>query len=159
MVYFVRAGEYVKIGVANNIHSRMSALQTGCPHELECVLLLNGSYDLEMEVHQRFRSTHHRGEWFVWSDDLADYMNEMRELGEDMSGITRLGPADDLSEMEDFGEYVKRLREMAGLSIMDVAKMLGISKTSAAAVENRPNPGLDTMRRHLRLFGAKYTVA
>ena len=87
MIYFVRADEYVKIGVARNIQTRMNALQTGCPQELECGLLLRGSYDLEDQIHRKFWSAHHRGEWFVWTENLADFVREMRDSGKDLSGL------------------------------------------------------------------------
>lgn len=157
MVYFVRAGEYVKIGVADNIFSRMSALQTGCPMQLECLLLLQGGYDLEMELHDRFRALHQRGEWFVWGDDVAAYVTDARESGNDLSGVLRSG-LEDSTDTDDFGAFVRELRRTAGLSVQDVASRLGISKTAALAVETGSNPTLDVMRRHLRLFGAGFHI-
>ena len=157
MVYFVRAGEYLKIGVADNIFSRMSALQTGCPMRLECVLLLQGGYDLEMELHDRFRGAHHRGEWFVWAEDVATFVRDSRESGDDLSGILGSG-LEDRTNTDDFGAFVRQLRQAAGLSVQDVADRLSISKTAALAVETGANPTLEVMRRHLRLFGAGFDI-
>lgn len=157
MLYFVRAGEYVKIGVADNVFSRMRALQTGCPMRLECVLLLQGSYDLEMELHDRFRQVHHRGEWFVWTEDVATFVKDSRESGDDLSGILRSG-LEGGTDTDDFGAFARQLRHSARLSVQDVADRLGISKTAALAVETGANPTLAVMRRHLRLFGAGFDI-
>jgi hypothetical protein len=58
----------VKIGKSDDPARRLRQLQTGCPHVLKIILLLNGGGDLETYVHQimrRHRTRHDRGgEWF-----------------------------------------------------------------------------------------------
>jgi Meiotically up-regulated gene 113 len=64
----------VKIGRAIDVPSRLKQLQTGTPHELRTLLVLNG--DREMEMHDRFSRHRIRGEWFHWCDEIRNFINE-----------------------------------------------------------------------------------
>ncbi|RMB02745.1 GIY-YIG nuclease family protein [Eilatimonas milleporae] len=70
-VYFIGEDENgcspIKIGVTNNIKARKRNLQTGNPL---CLLLLGwinavNPFQLERRLHQYFRGTQVRGEWFA----------------------------------------------------------------------------------------------
>jgi hypothetical protein len=69
-VYFIKAGEYVKIGIAKNIKSRISALQTGQAVKIEfCGAIRNltkcEARKYEMKLHKFFRNCWASGEWFL----------------------------------------------------------------------------------------------
>lgn len=75
-VYFITDGEYVKIGVAQNVKSRLREIQTGNPKPLK-VLYTHGVSDekkafyLESKLHAEYRDFRKTGEWFR----IYDYLN------------------------------------------------------------------------------------
>lgn len=64
----------VKIGRASDIDSRLRSLQTGSPHELRVLLVLEG--DVESELHVRFKDDRINGEWFRWSKKIESFISE-----------------------------------------------------------------------------------
>jgi hypothetical protein len=70
-VYFIGEQESgccrIKIGVAKDIEKRRSNLQTGNPSELRLLGWIHSeaAFELERRLHQHFRATHIRGEWFA----------------------------------------------------------------------------------------------
>jgi len=70
VVYFIRAGEYVKIGIAKDIKSRIAALQTGQPVKIEfCGAIRNITIEqarrYERKLHEFFKNLRAEGEWFM----------------------------------------------------------------------------------------------
>lgn len=63
-VYFVLAGDFIKIGFSTNPLKRLAAMQTGSPYELIMLADIPGSKDDEQEIHRMFPDIHVRGEWF-----------------------------------------------------------------------------------------------
>jgi hypothetical protein len=72
-VYAIEDGEYVKIGWAIDPIVRLSQLQTGSARQLRLLGAMRGVFTREGELHDRFRAHHHRGEWFVLSDEIRSY--------------------------------------------------------------------------------------
>lgn len=64
MLYFIRSGQYVKIGISEAPHRRIASIQTSNPDELEVLAVVEGGAALEAEMHRRFAALHYRGEWF-----------------------------------------------------------------------------------------------
>ena len=68
-VYFLTDGEYVKIGYARNVNSRINTLQTGMHRDLER-LFTYPCYDkesaikLEQYAHRLFSKHHINREWY-----------------------------------------------------------------------------------------------
>jgi hypothetical protein len=80
IVYFVRADEYgpIKIGYSATPRQRLSDLQNGSPHQLRLIGYIHpGSYHLERQLHQRFRSLRLHGEWF---DPRAPLINFIAQV-------------------------------------------------------------------------------
>ena len=69
MIYFVRSGQYIKIGISEAPRRRIASMQTGNPEEIEVLAIIEGGAALEAELHRRFAAFHRRGEWF--QDDVA----------------------------------------------------------------------------------------
>lgn len=63
-IYFIEAGEFVKIGFTNSIDVRLSALQVGSPHPLKVLCLVPGTRDDEKFLQRAFCVERYRGEWF-----------------------------------------------------------------------------------------------
>ena len=64
MVYFIRQGEFIKIGFTESPLNRLSQLQTANPNNLEVLLIIDGGRELEVKYHELFKEHIYRGEWF-----------------------------------------------------------------------------------------------
>lgn len=77
-LYFIRAGEFVKIGRTTNIDQRIASLQTGCPLNIEAAFYFPNMGKLERTIHADLFHERVRGEWFVWGDAAERQLNLMR---------------------------------------------------------------------------------
>lgn len=74
-VYFIKAAERVKIGVAVCIQRRLTMLQIGSADKLECIGYIpakpgHEAISIERELHGRMEAHRIHGEWFNLNDDL-----------------------------------------------------------------------------------------
>lgn len=68
----------VKIGFSENYPTgRKRTLQTGNPHELKIVKLVQGTRRDERRYHEQFSHLHIRGEWFKDCSEVRDFFREM----------------------------------------------------------------------------------
>ena len=74
-VYYIKQGDFVKIGRTNRLQRRMSALQIGNPEPLRLLAWLPGHN--EKEHHQRWRNERVRGEWFRHVEGMPERNNGM----------------------------------------------------------------------------------
>src|SRR5262249_16734242 len=67
VVYFIRGGEFLKIGTASNVAKRFDAIQGVSPLRLEMIGMVHGGINVEHWCH--FHCSHHRShyEWFHWN--------------------------------------------------------------------------------------------
>lgn len=72
-IYFIRAGEFVKIGFTRDLDGRLKGLQTSSPIKLELVRHYPGSIQAERRLHARFEALRAVGEWFRYEGDLRAY--------------------------------------------------------------------------------------
>lgn len=81
VLYFIRAGAFVKIGWTTHLPTRLRKLQTGSPDQFEIVAahICVHPRKYEKRAHAYFVKRH-RGEWFEVSDDeIRDYVKHLRE--------------------------------------------------------------------------------
>jgi hypothetical protein len=78
VVYFVRAGNFVKIGTTSNLDQRLASMLTDNPVEVEVLLIVPGSKEQEKTFHARFKEFHHRREWFRLDGELAEWIEKER---------------------------------------------------------------------------------
>lgn len=69
-VYFIRCGRYVKVGYSQDCESRLSALRTTTPHDVDLLGTLTGGREAERAIHQLLARLRHRHEWFRLSPGL-----------------------------------------------------------------------------------------
>jgi len=79
-IYFVRSEEFVKIGWATSVETRMNSLRVNNPHPVELIALMVGGQTEEAMLHANFRGDHHRGEWFRLSDTIRSLLDEIAAL-------------------------------------------------------------------------------
>lgn len=78
IVYFLKAGEFIKIGKATKDAScRVASFQTGCPYPITVLAEIPGGLGLESRLHKRFKADHFRGEWFSASPALLSYISSI----------------------------------------------------------------------------------
>lgn len=86
-VYFIKTGDAIKVGIANDIDKRMINVQVGNPHKIELLHSLSLSEErarqTESEVHEIFHKTNLNGEWFQATQFMLDYINNIKENGWD----------------------------------------------------------------------------
>jgi hypothetical protein len=75
LIYFIRAGETVKIGYTMNVAKRMAGLQSCNPETLELLAAFHGGQADERSVHRIFASLHLRGEWFRYDKAVIEYID------------------------------------------------------------------------------------
>jgi hypothetical protein len=78
MVYFIATDDlmYVKIGHCNtDVQERLAALQIGCPIKLELYATMKGSIEEEQEVQKKFKHFNIRGEWFIFVNEIKEFIN------------------------------------------------------------------------------------
>lgn len=84
-LYLIQCQQFYKIGIANDVESRLAQLSTGNPFELK-VLAVYGFANAEIverAIHQRFANSRARGEWFLLRDpeDVREYLLACQVLG------------------------------------------------------------------------------
>ncbi|WLB49253.1 hypothetical protein QIH93_15165 [Bradyrhizobium ottawaense] len=75
-IYFVRSGEFIKIGQSRRWKQRVETMQVGSPHTLIVMLVLKDEPKLEGKLHNWFRADHFRGEWFHSGPALLAYIKK-----------------------------------------------------------------------------------
>jgi hypothetical protein len=82
-VYFIRAIDVpqgpVKIGCSGSVRWRLGGLQRCSPYNLEVAATIPGGHDLERRFHALFRDSYLRREWFSWTPELEEVIDEIRD--------------------------------------------------------------------------------
>lgn len=71
-VYFIRAGNFIKIGKADNPQKRLQQLQTGSPLKMELVSVIPGGEKEEKKMHAKYAHLRANGEWFHYSPEMKE---------------------------------------------------------------------------------------
>jgi hypothetical protein len=58
----LEANDSIKIGYANDPSQRIPTIQKSNPFELKVLLIINGNFDKEKELHQKFETFRKSGE-------------------------------------------------------------------------------------------------
>lgn len=79
-VYFIEtegtSPVLVKIGYSTDFAQRLGHLRTACPFKLKLWFAVEGEFDLEKMFHERFREDRYRGEWFIKSESMTQFLSE-----------------------------------------------------------------------------------
>jgi hypothetical protein len=76
-VYFVRCGDFVKIGYATYWSKRLGILKIGNPHPMQLLFFVCEDRQLEIDYHIRFAAQWHRGEWFRCEGALGQFLRDI----------------------------------------------------------------------------------
>ena len=78
LVYFALCAKEnaVKIGVSINPQSRISELNTASPNPITLIGTCSGGVTLERRLHKRFHEWHINREWFSYSPQVIEFIEE-----------------------------------------------------------------------------------
>lgn len=74
-VYFVASGGMVKIGFTNDVTARLRTLRRACALPCELLIAIAGSRRFEIYLHSLFDDYRHHGEWFMFAEDILDFID------------------------------------------------------------------------------------
>jgi hypothetical protein len=82
MVYLIEnpIQNICKIGCSNNPEARLAALQTATPNTLLLRAVIEGGFEEEKALHERFKADRLGGEWFSLTDGIMSYFGVQREF-------------------------------------------------------------------------------
>jgi DNA-binding XRE family transcriptional regulator len=139
MVYFIGNNDIVKIGYSKDINSlknRLISIQTGNHTKVEILLLLDGDFDYEKTLHNKFKSYRASGEWFSKSGEINSFIETNK--------INSLFVSD---KKNDDKLTLKTLRKLQGISLQSLAENLHITKQSAFKIEKRYEEEAATVKK------------
>jgi hypothetical protein len=115
-LYIIKCQDFHKIGVANDVESRLAQLSTGNPYPLEVQTIyeFENAEPVERAIHQRYKSVRQRGEWFTLGyDDLKNIHNICLSLGGSAYEYSGKQATDDsIEEAEEAGEYSPTIEDV-----------------------------------------------
>ena len=78
MIYFARCGntQWVKIGVATNVFTRLQQIQVYNPHRLRLMAVRYGGKKEESRLHKKFAAFNRHFEWFEISAELRAFIEK-----------------------------------------------------------------------------------
>lgn len=94
-VYFLRDGQFIKIGMSRDPLARIKTLQSGNPRPIEIVHIWDCYEDCGLEAHTAERTLHLNlkdvrqcGEWFIYDgNDFSDLILAVSAQIEDMASM------------------------------------------------------------------------
>lgn len=130
VIYFLRPiGERgpIKIGCAAVSELRRGVYETWSPVRLELLAETSGGFRHEKQLHKRFQRDRRHGEWFEWSKDLEDMINQIK-AGRGFSEIFAVDPAlhdpNAIAGMRAAGETYAAIGLKVGVSRQRIHQLL-----------------------------------
>lgn len=137
MIYFIKQGDYVKIGFTNRFKTRLNQLQVSSPIKLEVLGIIEGDKTNEKYMHDKFKHISTNGEWFMYCDELKSYIDTL-----DNSLMWKYGYLE--NALIPIG-LIKQTRLEKNLSMEELAEKLGLTKQAVLDMERRDAQGRITI--------------
>jgi DNA-binding XRE family transcriptional regulator len=137
MIYFIKQGDYVKIGFTNRFKTRLSQLQVSSPIKLEVLAIVEGDKSDELKFHNQFKHIASNGEWFMQCDELNSFINLL-----DTSLMWKYGYLH--NKLSPIG-IIKQTRLEKNLSMEELAERIGVTKQAILDMEKRDAQGRITI--------------
>ena len=149
MVYFIKQGDYVKIGFTNRFKTRLTQLQVSSPIKLEVLAIIDGDKSDEQKFHEQFRHISSNGEWFMQCDELKSFIDLL-----DTSLMWKYGYLD--NTISPIG-LIKQTRLEKNLSMEELAERIGVTKQGILDMERRDAQGRITINALSKVLYAMNT--
>lgn len=137
MIYFIKQGDYVKIGFTNRFNIRLNQLQVSSPIKLEVLGIIEGDKTNEKYMHDKFKHISTNGEWFIYCDELKSYIDTL-----DNSLMWKYGY---VNEKNSPIGLIKQTRLELNLSMEELAEKIGVTKQAILDMEKRDMQGRITI--------------
>jgi hypothetical protein len=113
-VYFIRSGNFIKIGHATNPNRRLKELQTGNPNHLELMGVIPGGPNAESHIHSIFSDFRTNGEWFELTTDILAFMqtHKSKEVTGRVGGKPKTAAHSKTRKVEKRGAWVEFRRSV-----------------------------------------------
>lgn len=134
MIYFLKANSRVKIGYTDDPIKRISSIQVSSPFPLEVLLIIDGNYEKEKDLHLTFNELRTSGEWFELGEALKRFIHENLPFDRRYEfGFIK----------DDFAgnDQILRLRLKHNLSLRELGEKLNISAQSVKEIQDREKQG------------------
>lgn len=76
MIYFIKCGEFVKIGCSDDPKRRFDEMKTANPYELKIIGVMDGGDIEEQRLQAAFEAYHHKYEWFFLSKAIRSFVDK-----------------------------------------------------------------------------------
>lgn len=81
VIYFIKANDLVKVGITSNLPMRIYDLQNASPYKLELLITIgDATFKKERELHKRFQEYRVSGEWFIYNELIASYIDGIKNV-------------------------------------------------------------------------------
>lgn len=153
MVYFIKQGDYVKIGFTNRFKTRLNQLQVSSPIKLEVLAIIDGDKTDEQKLHEQFKHIASNGEWFMQCDELKSFIDSL-----DKSLMWEYGLTEE--KTSPIG-LIKQTRLEKNLSMEELGEALGITKQAVMDIERRDSQGritINALSKALYAMNAKLGI-
>ena len=134
-LYLIKCQQFYKIGIANNVETRLAQLSTGNPYplEVEIIYAFENAEVVERAIHQRYKETRQRGEWFSLDyDALKNIHSICLMLGGRAFEYTGASATDEVIERTE-----KMIEESEWLELVKVKKWTYVRLMRWDAVNNK----------------------
>ena len=151
MIYFIKQGDYVKIGFTSRFKKRFQQLQVSSPIKLEVLGLIKGDKVDEKNYHDAFKHISSNGEWFFYNDEIERFVDAL-----DKDLMWKYGLTEE--KLSPIG-LIKQTRLEKNWSMEELGEKLGITKQAVMDMERRDVQGRITTRtlyKALSAMGYKY---
>ena len=151
MIYFIKQGDYVKIGYTTLFKKRLNQLQTSSPVKLEVLALIKGDRVEEKNYHNAFKHINSNGEWFLYNNEIERFVDAL-----DKDLMWKYGLVE--NETSPIG-LIKQTRLEKKISLEELGEKLGITKQGVMDMERRDAQGritTGTLYKALAAMGSKY---
>lgn len=172
MIYFVQAGDAVKIGYGSDGWKRVRQVKTYTPHEVKLLGVREGSAKDEAELHRRFqqyRLPRRQRDWFELSDEIGEFIRShcyevadepkkpsVRHPRRPLVGVKPKAKLRDVTKprAKDVGDRLYEIRRAANLNQGEWCKRTGITRSMVSMYENGSRMlTLDAALRVCQSFG------
>jgi len=77
-VYFIQTNDFIKIGFTRNMTRRFEGINSSVPYDITLLHEMPGSFDLEVDMHRKFKHLRVKGEWFRAEPELVDFIQSLK---------------------------------------------------------------------------------
>jgi len=113
-LYIIKCQQYYKIGITQDMESRLAQLSTGNPYPLdvEVVYAFENAEPVERAIHQRYKANRQRGEWFSLDyDDLKNIHSICLSLGASAREYTGAKVTEEaIEKAEEAGDWLELVK-------------------------------------------------